>query len=355
MGSRPIALIFTFLFALSIIWAEQIVKKTDLKSVQYSPLKQEGYIQGWNFYFKDNDYYIQATLAITNMGPGSLNSGVAVSVHKKGSLETEFYSDDFRYKSLVIDKKKFFIKLGKNSIQESNGVWLAKFNIPKGIKINLKLSPTSQLISLSGGEYPIGIRDYFVRADVIASFVPAEIELIKGKEKQVLKGIGGIEHLKTNYEVYKFSNMWDIHRANSNSGYQVFTGGFYTSKSGVIPLKTITVLDPKGNLVLGEKVTSIETVATEKDSFSGYMIPIEEIYYWNDNKSCFMRLKKKGNLGKVNIIQKVTFIIRMIIKAFFTNPYQIAYSTEVEVDCPEKLKQKISAFGTETLYLINKD
>ena len=92
-----------------------------------------------------------------------------------------------------------------------------------------------------------------------------------------LKGRGGMEHLLTNLEVYKYSSSWEILRGTSKD-ISFYTGGFYGTTNDKNDLfKTFVILDGNNKILYSGKVLREETKTLQKDPISGYTIPTKQI------------------------------------------------------------------------------
>lgn len=158
---------------------------------------------------------------------------------------------------------------------------------PEGIEIqqdteNIKLflsfkSDLKQGVSLSGGKHTVKDPSGFVQADMAFSFQSVWGYLILDGKKKELLGTGGLEHLLTNYEVYKYSKRWELFRSINSKEFRFYTGGFLGNDS--FPggyFRTAALLNPEGKTILSGKVTKFEVLETEKEPFSGYDLPVKE-------------------------------------------------------------------------------
>ena len=169
-----------------------------------------------------------------------------------------------------------------------------------------------------------------------------------------LKGKGGMEHLLTNWEVYKYSSRWEIMRAFSKDGYTLITGGFHGKEK--LPgdfFKTFVILDKKNSIILSGKIKKDEQLKIEKESFSGYLLPTKEKMFLNDEASCFFTTENIDSLSKINVLSSISAILRFFVNLFFANPYILAFSTKVTVTCPTIFSTPIDFDGIHSQYLIN--
>lgn len=349
-----LAIIFT---NLSFAQSQNQIYKVKQKDFLYDPYKNEGYVQGWNYYFIEKDLTILATFLISNLGPRDLNCGVTIFVQSP-ELGTSFKTKEFAARSLVVDKKKFYVKIYNNTMKYKNGHYEIKMDL-KDIKLFLKFKPSFYGVSLSGGKYIVKKPDKFVKADIGYSFSKATGYLDKDGKVIHLNGKGGMEHLNTNYEVYKYSYRWELLRAVNNQGYQIFTGGFWGSDKKNFPggfFRTVSVLGPRGELIFSGKVANSKSYNISKDKQSAYKVPQKEILYISNKKNCKIEINKTKQIGSIDILSNISTFLRFVIRVFFAKPYQIAYFSRVKLDCPVYLPKKFSdAKGIQTYYMINKE
>lgn len=320
--------------------------------IHFDPRKEEGYFQGWNFYFQSGNRLGFVTFLVSNLGPGDLNNGVSVYLNSPETgvvYKTQEYADfdltatPGRFGQISGQNKMFYEK-GKYHIHIENDEMV----------MDMVFSPrVGKIFPLSHGEHKLNSVSGFLRADIGFTESPVSIKLVhKGKKIYEWKGRGGMEHLNTNTEVYKFSKSWEILRAYTPEGEAFFFGGFSSSLPGREPsYKRVLFLDKKGRILRDDEVDRVETKEKKLNSFSGYSIPVHQKLYLKKNKSCFLNLRNRNILGVIDILSNISSVLKMFIQLFFSKPYQIHYSVSVELDCDGK--KTIFPRGIHSFYLIN--
>lgn len=343
---------FFLVFLFSLVAQPNIpVRHVTLSDIAYQPHTEEGYLQGWNFFFRNSEINIIATFLVSNLGPNDLNNGVSIAIDSKktGSLfvTKEFADKDFSVSSGIN------LKMYNNLLKYENGIYEV-FQFYDDIKLYLKFESDGLGTTLSGGKYFVKDKEKFVRADIPFSFVQATGYLEYKGDIIELSGVGGLEHLLTNYEVYKYSSKWEILRASNANGMKLYSGGFYgITKSSDDFFRTLVIQNSKGEVLLSGKISKSEILRTELDKFSGYFIPLQEKIYLGDN-NCFVQTDRLRSVGKINILSNISTVLRFFIKLFFANPYQVNYLTRLTVNCPEVFKKDLGEFiGIQSYYLIN--
>ncbi|MCE9499813.1 MAG: hypothetical protein K8R21_04850 [Leptospira sp.] len=315
---------------------------------------EEGYFQGWNFYFTDRKFYIFATFLVSNLGPNDLNHGISLVIQSRqtGSV---YYTKEFGQQSLEVKKGEFFQKAYSNTMEFRNGLYVIHMNAGEA-KLSLKIDPKPDGVALSGGKFTVKDPDKFVRADIPVSFANASAELEFKGEKFSLTGEGGFEHLNTNYEVYKYSRHWELLRAKNQEGLRLLTGGFTGNSS--FPgkfFRTVAVQGADGEIILSGRVKRVETVSSAFEPYSEYTLPVIEKIHLSDDSSCFIQTERKQTVGKIYILSNVSAILRFFIRLFFAKPYQIHFISSSEIHCPQFLQKDAGTFrGIHSFYLFNK-
>ena len=345
-------ILFLFLVVLS-LRADSIltIRHVTLADIVYQPHSEEGYLQGWNFFFRNSEFNIIATYLVSNLGPNDLNNGVSIAIESKktGSI---FITKEFGRKDLSVDNG-INLKMYNNTLKYENGVYeVSQFY--DNMKLFLKFESDNLGATLSGGKHFVKGQEKFVRADIPFSFVRTTGYIDYKGEIIELEGVGGLEHLITNYEVYKYSSKWEILRAVNKEGMKLYTGGFHgIKKSGEDFFRTLVIQNQKGEVLLSGMITKTEIVSSELDKFSGYTLPVKEKIYIGDN-GCFVQSDRLYSVGKINILSNISAVLRFFIKLFFANPFQVNYSTRLTVNCPDSFKQIPTEFtGIHSYYLIN--
>ncbi|MBM9577547.1 hypothetical protein JWG45_10320 [Leptospira sp. 201903070] len=349
------------LFASCIFWidspkAEEIafLKKAGLKDYSFQPYAQEGYFEAWNYSFTDDKTFIYATFLVSNLGPGTKNCGISLVIHTLGE-ETKFITKEFSGKELTAEKGKFDLKIENNRMElNSEGIEIQQET--EDIKFFLSFkSGLKQGVSLSGGKYPVKDPNRFVQADIAYSFQSAWGYLIQDGKKKELSGVGGLEHLLTNYEVYKYSRRWELLRSINSKDFRFYTGGFLGNDS--FPggyFRTVALLDPHGKNILSGKITKFEVLETEKEPFSGYDLPKHEKIYFDEG--CSAEIVRKNSVGSINVLSNISSVLRFFIRLFFAKPYQIYSLSDLSITCPGKNLPQGSTetfHGILSYYLIN--
>ncbi|GBF50855.1 hypothetical protein LPTSP4_23820 [Leptospira ryugenii] len=312
--------------------------------------KDEGYLQAWNFSFQNQDYKVFLTFLVSNFGPGSKNNGMSVLVkHKNKDLyysTQEFGEDEYSMKP-----GQFFQQSGENWMAFKEGKYVLHMVFPDWI-FDLEFSPTLKSgIAISGGKLYLGDKERFIQADIPLSYANVKGYIFyKGLPEEV-KGVGGMEHLLTNYEVYKFSKKWEIVRSQTKEGTRILAGGFMGSE--IIPggfFRKVGLISKSGEILLDGTVSKIEILETEKDLVSGYTLPKKEKLYLNERDDCHLTIERKQTIGSMSALENISALLRFFIGLFFTKPYQVHSDVEMSIHCGD-FQQK--AKGIHSYYLIN--
>ncbi|HRG46715.1 MAG TPA: hypothetical protein PLX69_01015 [Leptospiraceae bacterium] len=345
-------ILFLFLVVFS-LRADSIltIRHVTLADIVYQPHSEEGYLQGWNFFFRNSEFNIIATYLVSNLGPNDLNNGVSIAIESKktGSI---FITKEFGRKDFSVDNG-INLKMYNNTLKYDNGVYeVSQFY--DDMKLFLKFESDNLGATLSGGKHFVKGQEKFVRADIPFSFVKTTGYIDYKGEIIELEGVGGLEHLITNYEVYKYSSKWEILRAVNKEGMKLYTGGFHgIKKNNEDFFRTLVIQNQKGEVLLSGMITKTEIISSELDKFSGYILPVKEKIYVGDN-GCFVQSDRLYSVGKINILSNISAVLRFFIKLFFANPYQVNYFTRLTVNCPESFKLMPTDFnGIHSYYLIN--
>jgi hypothetical protein len=344
---------FKFLFIVTLIQATILlsnpnlpIKGLSLDEYIFNPYKDEGYLQAWNFYFKSEENTIFVSSLISNLGPGSLNNGIAISIQSK-QIGSKFYIKEYRSSYLKSSKTEFKIIQSKSQFVGDKNSFSIKIEIPE-IQMNLEFNNLKNGFKLSGGNYPLDSKR-FIRADVVFFSEKAKATIDLNGNKFEWNGTGSMEHLLTNKEIYHYSKHFELLRSNENDGKKIYLGGYTSSKNDQLDFKTYVVLDKLGNFIKSGKVIQTEIISNEIDTSSGHSIP-NKIKYFLDEKNCYITVSKNAILAKMNILQSVSMFIRVIVKMFFGNPYFFYIDVEMELECNEIHLDKKKFEGILSIY-----
>ncbi|MBE7412830.1 MAG: hypothetical protein L6Q54_01565 [Leptospiraceae bacterium] len=347
--------LFVLFLALSnqVLYPQEIsIRKVSPSDYVFDSYSDEGYFQGWNLYFYNKEYHIFITFLVSNLGPNDLNHGVSLFLQSR-KTGTKFYTKEFGVKTLQAKRGSFGQRSYDNFMLMKEDFCEIYVNTGEA-KLHLKFKTKPIGVALSSGKFIVKPPEKFVRADIPFAFSEVSGKLNFNNEEILLNGIGGMEHLNTNYEVYKYSKRWEILRGKSKEGHLIFTGGFIGNKN--FPgefFKTIAVVSPTGEVILSGKVKRVETLKESFEPFSEYTLPTSENIYLSDDSSCYISTEIKESLGKIYVISNVSPVLRFFVRLFFAKPYQLHYTTQIKINCPEKIPFT-EGKGIHSFYLINK-
>ncbi|MDZ4726009.1 MAG: hypothetical protein SH817_07620 [Leptospira sp.] len=322
-------------------------KPSDFRTQFY---KEEGYLQAWNFSFQNKDYKVFCTFLVSNFGPGSKNNGISVLVkHKDNPV---FYStQEFGENEYAMKSGQFFQQSGENWMDYKNGKYTIHMVFPDWI-FDLEFSPTQKSgVAISGGKLLLSDESKFIQADIPVSFANVSGNIFYKGTPEFVEGTGGIEHLLTNYEVYKYSKKWEIVRTISADGTRILTGGFMgTDKIPGGFFRKVAVLSKKGELLLEGTISRMETLEEEIEPISNYKLPKKERLYFGENEKCYFDIYRKQTIAAISALENISSLLRFFIGLFFAKPYQIHADVEIELSCDVwSGKGK----GLHSYYLIN--
>jgi hypothetical protein len=313
--------------------------------------KEEGYLQAWNFSFQNATYKVFCTFLVSNFGPGSKNNGISVLVKRKD--KPVFYSTrELDEKDFAMKPGQFFQQSGENWMDYKEGKYSIHMVFPDWV-FDLDFMPTQNAgVAISGGKLMLTEEGRFIQADIPVSFAKVSGTIINEGIAEPVSGVGGIEHLLTNYEVYKFSKKWEIARSLSSDGTRILTGGFMgTDKIPGGFFRKLAVLSKKGELLLEGTISRSEIMESETEPISGYTLPKKERLYFGENESCFLDIERKETIAAISALENISTVLRFFIQLFFAKPYQIHADVEMEVKCAGWSGK---GAGMHSYYLINK-
>ncbi|GBF39944.1 hypothetical protein LPTSP1_29530 [Leptospira johnsonii] len=323
----------------------------------FHPYTQEGYFQAWNYSFTDDQTWIFATFIVSNLGPGTKNCGVSLVVFDKQN-GTQFSTREYSKDELKAESGNLELEIYDSSVYKGEGGPEIKMVTDTAELVISYKTSWSKAVSLSGGKIHLPEKDAFVQADMAFSSVPAKGYLVLNGNRMELNGRGGMEHLLTNYEVYKYSRRWELYRSINSAGERLFAGGFIGNEN--FPeeeIRTVSALDPSGKMIFSAKVLKSEVLESETEPFSGYLLPIKEKFYLDESGSCSLTVSRRHTVGQIYVLSNISAVLRFFVRLFFTKPYQLYYITDSKLDCaqvPEGSLPKDKNFrGIFSYYLIN--
>ncbi|TGL62242.1 hypothetical protein EHQ58_03295 [Leptospira ognonensis] len=326
----------------------RLSKPADFRTQLY---KEEGYLQAWNFSLQNETYKVFCTFLVSNFGPGSKNNGISVLVKQKD--RPVFYSTlELDEKDFAMKPGQFFQQSGENWMNYKEGKYSIHMVFPDWI-FDLDFTPTQKAgVAISGGKLMLTEEGKFIQADIPVSFAKVTGNIFYKGVPEYVEGTGGIEHLLTNYEVYKFSKKWEIARAITSDGTRILTGGFIgTDKIPGGFFRKVAVMSKGGELLLEGTVTRSEVMDSELEPTSGYSLPKKERVYFGEGEACHLDIIRTKTIAAISALENISNFLRFFIQLFFAKPYQIQADLELEVKCDAwSGKGK----GFHSYYLINR-
>lgn len=311
------------------------------EDVVFRPLPdRDGYTQAYSVNFRGNGFRIYTVFLVSNIGPKSLNNGVAVLIYHKGQSRVFTSEQDFR--TLKAKPGELDIQSGPHRLELSGG------GPPFGKRSRLKLSITSPQfeleleyfglqrgVRLSGGPVRVSsdARD-FVRADVPIAFAQARGRMLFQKTEYKLNGAGGMDSIYTNVSPHKYAKRFSLSRSyNANDGIYVgiiqgndeFPGNYQARFAWL----------RSGKLQRCGKIDKMEVLKTRVDPLSGYSVPIETRYHstTDQGEDCQLTETVVRPAGGYSVLESISGFLRWILRVFFARPYILHYETEVVYAC----------------------
>ncbi|TGK06957.1 hypothetical protein EHO59_02220 [Leptospira semungkisensis] len=352
-------ILLSFLSNLSSEEAKIQARKATKQEMGFHFHPQEGYFQAWNYSFTDEQTWIFATYIISNLGPGTKNCGVSLVVYDKEN-GTRFFTKEFSKDELKTEAGRTELEIYNNSVSKGEQGPEIKMDTDSAQLFLSYKTGWSKAVSLSGGKISLPVTDRFVQADMAFSFVPVQGYLVLNGNKIELNGKGGMEHLLTNYEVYKYSRRWELYRSQNSAGEKLYTGGFIGNDS--FPggeVRTVSTMDAAGKILFSAKVLSSEVLEMETEPFSNYELPIKERFHLDSQNSCSLTLTRKQTVGQISVLSNISAVLRFFVRLFFTRPYQLYYISDARLDCKQApegsgtLPKDPNFKGIFSYYLIN--
>ena len=75
--------------------------------------------------------------------------------------------------------------------------------------------------------------------------------------------------------------------------------------------------------------------------------------FLNDEGTCYFISENIDSLSKINVLSSISAILRFFVNLFFANPYILAFSNKVTLNCPLIVQSPVEFDGIHSQYLIN--
>lgn len=327
------------------------VAPTTVSDYAFAPAPDEGYIQAWNAEFRGQGAYLYVTFVISNTGPGTWNNGVSILALKDG--KNRVWTAEYSIRSLKAVPGQFGHKSGLSHIGYNEKGHLVVHAVvpgggaspPESISIDLVIEPASPGVRISGGPLQPAPGS-FLRADipVTSGRATAVVKIGSGRE-QTLQGVGGLEAIHSNHSPHSYAKRFLLIRTfTADRG--IFVGGYFGRSEEEFLLRYAIM--EKGKITASGAVKRVETAVSEKDNFSGYVIP-KSVRYVLEN-DCQITENRAYFTGGFDVLNSVSAVLRWILRVFFARPYVMHYSANLLYTCGA---QNTPAEAQASYYLIN--
>jgi hypothetical protein len=326
------------------------VTHTTVSDYAFQPAADEGYIQAWNAEFRGQGAYLYVTFVISNTGPGTWNNGVSILALKDG--KNRVWTAEYSIRSLKATPGQFGHKSGLSQIGYNEKGHLVVHAVvpgggaspPEAMSLDLVIEPATPGVRISGGPLQ-PVPGSFLRADIpVASGRATAVVKIGGKE-ETLQGVGGLEAIHSNHSPHSYAKRFLLIRTfTADKG--IFVGGYFGRNENEFLLRYAIM--EKGKITASGPVKRVETAVSEKDGFSGYVIP-KSVRYVLDN-DCQITENRAFFTGGFDVLNSVSAVLRWILRVFFARPYVMHYSANLLYTCGV---QSIPAEAQASYYLIN--
>ncbi len=83
------------------------------------------------------------------------------------------------------------------------------------------------------------------------------------------------------------------------------------------------------------------------------MLPTKEKVFIDQKGECSFLIDYENQVGRINILDNISAMLRFFIKVFFANPYVVNSVVKIEPSCSQKIPKGTNWIGIKSDYLIN--
>ena len=337
--------------------------RVQFADIAFRPLPhRDGYTQAYSVNFRGNGFYIYAVFLISNIGPKSLNNGVAVLIYRNG--ESRVFTSEQDFRSFTGATGSLTLKSGPHSLRLepqhlSKGRLQLNVVAPQ-FKLNLELDQLQSGVALSGGKVSVSgdARD-FVRADVPVAFARARGTMFFDGADHVLNGVGGLDSIYTNTSPHEYAKQFSLTRTyQRESG--IFLGVIEGNSNFPDERQARFAYLQNGSLVEGGVIDTVEVLRTAVEPLSGYTLPVETRYLARQANGGECRLHEtiERSAGGYSVLGHISTMLRWILRVFFARPFIVHHESTVVLECrtnvDEQFRERARFTRAQTSrYLIN--
>lgn len=322
-----------------------------MADMSHLPHDSDDYIEAYHFSHIQENIRIYIIYMVSNIGPGKLNNGVAVLIHRDNHsrvITAEYSERSFKAIPLqtgIRSGRSFFRICGPDCVYLR--VKLDELEIKlKLVKLAMgpKMVHKDRNIVMNKNEYVsafVGISDSKSSGSII----------LHGKTKK-LEGHAGMEFFRTNVLPYKYAI--DINLSRSMGANGIFLG-YYTGVSKEKPVYGRVAIKLNKKYVFEDVILKKVILARSSNRITDFEVAQKTTYL--TKKNCQIIETRQKSTGGFKVLDKVTPFLRWILKILFSNPHVLHFLSEIKIDCSnsktEWKKQKIFSNVLTSAYIMN--
>ena len=316
--------------------------------------------KGWHREYEDNGDYgetwffltqtneggvLFASFTITNIGLRTYDATCIVNFYASGGKKYQLQKN-YRRKDITGARDKLDVIIGPNRIWAEEKAYHMTVNEPE-----LKLSMTfeEELPSFQFGNGRVyfyedrsaewGIGFHAPRASVRGTLT------VKDKNF-IIEGSGYHDHSWSTIKVPTFAKKWYTLRLFDQDASLILHQIYLTEEFGGGLLR-LGLIGDNGQL-RGTRDFRYEPVKWREDKKSGFKMPTEfEIFIKKDGYTLSGKVKEAQFLDSIDILEKIPWAIRILVKAFYKRPFHLRYLADCQIEMIDKTGERrhISALG----------
>ena len=341
-GGAMVAVFALLLFSpTEFVHAESPGSYSQRSDFVFRPLPdRDGYTQAYSVNFRGDGFRIYTVFLVSNIGPKSLNNGVAVLIYRDG--ESAVFTSEQDYRTLKARPGELDLHSGPHRLQLTGGG--PPFNAGSRLRLtvssqkfrlSLELSGLQRGVRLSGG--PVAVsddREDFVRADIPIAFAKARGKMLFRGAEYELDGVGGMDTIYTNRSPHEYAQRFTLSRSYDRE--QGFFLGVIQGDSGFPGGYQARFAWLEGGQVRScGRIEDIEVLASVRDPLSGYRLPTRTRYRarTDNGRDCRIVESFERPAGGYSVLDSISSFLRWILRVFFARPYIVHYDTSIVFAC----------------------
>ncbi len=315
--------------------ADQLEGGIPKAEIGYHPMDVNSWGEGWWFVARtEDDLYIYCMLSVSNYHPTKNFCGtVDLWVQKNMTGETMNGHGEYEQSSIEGKTNQFYIRIGENLLKGTYPHY--KFHVAEG-ELVLDMNITAVFESIMIGDSkayfikPGGSERYWQTAIIIPAGTMQGRLKMEGKAIPI-KGVAYMDHGYSTIKIPSYSKSWQVMSIyDQNISFKVWRQELKDNYKGE-DLRYL-MLFYKGEKIINTSDFELKMSGYQRARGPNIEFPtLYQVNYQKGGTRLHGTIKYTDFISEIDILGRLSFIVRTAVKLFYTNPWQFRRVAEFKL------------------------